>query len=105
MARAPGGTKKHRDGFLTDHKKVGYNGGRQLTAVTCFSWHLDEGTLDSRWNRGVDVIEDRLVFGIVDLSGGRRLGRLGLFLFGRTGENIQMRATKPFSLSECAQNS
>lgn len=27
-------------------------------------------------------------------------GWLGLFLFGRTGENIGMRATKPFSLSE-----
>lgn len=46
------------------------------------------------------LIEDRLVFGIVDLSGVRRLGRVGAVLFGRTGENIQMRATKPFSLSE-----
>lgn len=29
--------------------------------------------------------------------------RLGLFLFGRTGENIGMRATKPFSLSEAVR--
>jgi hypothetical protein len=45
-----------------------------LTAVTCFSWHLDEGTSrQSVESRSFDVIEDRLVFGIVDLSGGRRL--------------------------------
>lgn len=33
--------------------------------------------------------------GVVDWGG------WGCFLFGRTGENRGMRATKPFSLSEC----
>lgn len=72
-----------------------------LTAVTCFSWHLDEGTLDSRVESRVLMLlkidsssELSICRGVVDWGG------WGCFLFGRTGENRAMRATKPFSLSE-----